>query len=679
MRQPAYYLLAYLTALLLVLGALGEPPPLVKLSTGVHLQKINKVHYESSANLLYEVNITAITDDFLNYHNCTGTECIFHMHIKQIVTDTLALLNNTLPSAEDLPTHKNKRALNFIADFSNWCCGYATEGQIDTLTKSDSDLLKIVNSMKNQIARDHEDAIQSKGLTNEYSKEMRAIMNKQITKTKDDMSHIAKMTDYDIVNVEDSVSMLSKLLHRTVISLLWSRVLQDCTERRIPHALVQEQDLKPDLIKLRESLKKHSQRLSVPYTNVHDYYMLYTTTCYFSKNKLTVRIQVPFVSMNNKYELYAIQPIPFHYNGSLCRVSIDVDYIIYKNQNTIIPLTGHFKEKCIPLNNKLCFVSRHPIPEPVQSCLNEALLNHRMMTDLKRACHFTCANIDLSEPFIIPFSPNKFGVLMNSGTITIQCENKTDHIVKIEHDFGLQELTLPCGCQAIINNGSEYLEPDWPCIPTEHSESYVTHLLPASWTISVEQNVLTPHNFFMNASAIVSHEWPSNIPVLNLSSPLPPDYELPEHVHVSSYATYIIAIITFLLIIVISVVVFKVGGTSAALTALMNLQNHRAEGLPLENTASSDFLFETIQLLCLATITIIVLLIYLKLKRSPFLRFLNAKQTWTRGRHRIQFLDETNPAAPVTTLEHTFTNKNPPTPSNQEADQQPLPSSTTSS
>lgn len=171
-------LLAYFTVL--CLQQVYGDVPLVKLSSGVHLEPIPKIHYESSANLLYEIKIPNIDYDFLSEHNCTGAECLFHRHIKELIKDTLVLLNNTLPSAEDLPNTKNKRALNFNADFSNWCCGFATQGEVESLTNSESDMLKIINSMKNQIAREHEAAIQSKMLINEYSEQMKKIMSKNI-------------------------------------------------------------------------------------------------------------------------------------------------------------------------------------------------------------------------------------------------------------------------------------------------------------------------------------------------------------------------------------------------------------------------------------------------------------------------------------------------------------------
>lgn len=653
MTSVCIIVLAYFTV-----GVIGDPP-LTKLSTGVHLEHLTKTFYTASANAIFELEIPDLSVNFLTNYTCSGTDCEFHNHIKKLINDTLVHLNHTLPAEDDLPVYRKvRRGLNFLGDVGHWCCSLATQSEIDTLTQKESDMLQLISNLKRQIATEHDDAVQSKTLMNQYSQDMHYTVENVIIEANKSIYGIAKMADdlyYNVLNLESSVSVLAKLAHKTVLSLLWSKVLSDCTAHKIPHALVTADILSQDLKTLASNLRKHNQSLAISEDKPHNYYSLKTTKCYFSERKLIIRVQVPILPSNVKFELYAVQPLPFHFNGSICQLSLNTDYVIFKNKKELIPLLGHARAKCIPIQEQMCFISRYNTAPPDKKCIDEALLNHRAIGDLKAACHFTCSKTDLSQPSIIQFSSNKFGILMLPGEIMIKCINKTDQSHSIMHQEGMYELTLPCHCAAFISNLEEPLEPDWPC-NIMHNEVVVRHVLPAAWTMTLEQTILSPHSYFSNATTIINPSWPKQIPNVHLSSLPPAEYTLPEHVQASSYVTYAVSLIVFIVIIIIIYLVVQAGGTSAAIATLMSHFTQPASAFPLENSPATDLFFESFQLLCLCVLTLMVILIYLKLRTSPFLNFLNSRPVWTKGRHKLQFLDENNPDSPAISMESSFQN-----------------------
>lgn len=561
------HIFSHFTLLLLMFQNTYGSPPIIQLSTGVQLTPIPTIPYETSSNILYTIPIPDLQNtSFLDNLTCTGADCDFIYHIQQINRDTLHLLNNTLPSPIDLPNARNRRALDFIGDLEHWCCGVATNSQIDALQKENQDLTTIFNQLKQQLAVEHDSAVQSNTLVNTYSNEMKTSLESIISQFKGQSDIVSQLFDdveTEIVNLLNSMSFTAKTIHHTATSLVWLKTLSDCNSGRLPRAFVNDTILTQDLNNLENELFKHAQKLAISKKHLNAYYISKLVTCYITPTELGIRLQVPVITANNAYQVFSITQLPFIHNKQMCQLNLPIHHVAVRNHNVILPLIGSIADNCIRTDNLLCHLPRYPTPTVHHTCLTQITNKNVPIREVAASCPFICSDMPTDAPHIVQLSPNSFGILLTTGDVTITCANSsTNH--KPTAYTGLITIKLACGCQMTITGHPETVSPDFPC-HNASTPNDITHIIPAPWTQSIEDSIYSPDARFTNATKLLNTNWHISLPVTNLSALPPPLFELPTHIVPASYLTLAITIVVFILIFGFLYVFLQTRGAAAAL------------------------------------------------------------------------------------------------------------------
>jgi len=95
-----------------------------------------------------------------------------------------------------------------------------------------------------------------------------------------------------------------------------------CTDHRLSLVHVSPNVLGKDLLTL-ESKLQHHYGLAIPRSQILENYHLRTTSCHMTPNGTIIVIQVPLIYTDNNYELYSLETLPFHFNGSTCHIKTE--------------------------------------------------------------------------------------------------------------------------------------------------------------------------------------------------------------------------------------------------------------------------------------------------------------------------------------------------------------------
>lgn len=644
-------IIAYFASVSMIFG-----DPLIKLSSGIHPEGINKIFAESSTNTIYDIAFPDVSDHLLEQHQCQGRYCSLNRHVHSILQDTFTILNKTLPSVDDLPPQtKQRRALNFIADAAHWCCGYATDEMVENVHNQEKDLEKVIGKLSNQLIDEHKAAVKSRTILNKYSAELDRIVAKQFNNTNNNLNQVEITLNQfrqSYYNTQNAISLITKAQHRLTVAQLYSRALQVCRMNQIPHELIAPKDLREDLEKLEKSLVKHNKTLALGLQNIHSYYLLKTTTCYYSPTKLVIRVQIPIITRNTRYQLVSLTPIPYRYKGTLCHAAITAEYALLKNNKEVFPLTGTIKEHCLQSHNQLCFVPKyHTSPTADSRCLEAALIRHQPIANLSSACPLICKVTDVTQERIIQFSESRFGVLNVQGEVTLKCPNSSMTYV-VTRPFGLLEVSLRCSCN--LSTPRSFIERDFPCEET-NEEPKVVHTILAAWSRNLENTVLNQDSLYSNFTKIYNPDWTKTLPSLDLSSPSEPDqYELPLHINAGSKLSFVTTIVIIIIIVVLFVAFKKLDSLSP--TAIMGSVLAAITPRVRANDVSQDtyLVCEILELLLMTTIIGILVSIYYTLKRSTTLKFFDTV-SWDKAKARVTLHDINS--TPTMTIQQSMQKK----------------------
>lgn len=643
-------------------GQTNVSTQVVKLSTGVQLKELPKTFYESSANLVYSVDLPQFHNFLLN-HTCIGNDdsCEAYGHIKRLINDTLEILEYSLPNIDDFSTSeagKTKRGIDMIGNVLGWCCSVAHQNDLNELAQEEGDLTKIVNNLKDQVAQEHANVIQAETLTNKYSEQLSVYLNEMNKENKNRLTTIAKISneiEKRVTNLEDISSLIAKTQFRSVIATAWLKVINSCTDRRVPYFLVKPQTLKEDLSQIEKQINELGYGLSIRPEKYHAYYGLETTSCHFSEKKLIIRVKLPMKEIKNNYKLFTVTTLPFSYENTICSVDTDIEYIVYKNQKDIFPLRGHSAMECVSLHSSLCHVSRyHTDIMHHNKCIKALLSKLSSVKTIKEACSFTCTAYD-GTPIILEISSPRFAIINPGKEIRITCNNKTTQVHKIKDQTGIFELDLSCSCFAEV--GQERITPTIPC-SNQNTEFSLQHSIHASWANDdVDKLLVSRHSYFENISTIINHGWDEKVPNLKLNSKPLPMYTIPAHIEHGSLLSYFIAGVVAFLLIAIIVIFLKFKtlnpvSLTSAVAALLMQQVNPATSFPL-STELTLIAMEGFQAFLLSIIAISSIILLIMLHKSKILKLFSSHE-FTHGRVKVTTVDKNNPKIKATAFRQSF-------------------------
>ncbi|CAL8098019.1 unnamed protein product [Orchesella dallaii] len=271
----------------------------------------------------------------------------------------MSILQSGLPNKLDFDFPKRRaRSIDIIGAALSWCCGVAKQSEITDLHHSQDDLNTLVDKVKAQVATEHDDAIRSNERLNSYSNQMNLFLQ-DIGNATQDLDREAYWLEERIHNIENALALHAKVLHRVTLALNFQKALSDCRKNLIPNNIVSQLHLRAELIELEKELSKHEQRLVISSSKSEAYYFMHETECYFSKEMLIIRINIPIIHAKNTYEMYSVNPLPFYFEGNLCSLQIQAEYIAYKNNKQVIALQGQEQKNCIYAEKEFCFLPKH--------------------------------------------------------------------------------------------------------------------------------------------------------------------------------------------------------------------------------------------------------------------------------------------------------------------------------
>ncbi len=644
-----------------ILGQTNVSTQVVKLSTGVQLKELPKTFYESSANLVYSVDLPQFHNFLLN-HTCIGENdsCEAYGHIKRLIADTIEILQYSLPNIDDFSTSeagKTKRGIDMIGNVLGWCCSVAHQNDLNELAQDESELTKIVNNLKDQIAQEHANVIQAETLTNKFSEQLSVYLNEEKKENQNKLVTIAKISNQiekRVTNLEDISSLIAKTQFRSVIATAWLKVINSCTDRRVPYFLVKPQTLRKDLLQIEKQINNFGYGLSISPEKHHAYYGLETTSCHFSEKNLIIKIKLPMKEIKNTYKLFTVTTLPFSYDNTLCSVDTDIEYVIYKNQKDIFPLRGHSAMECVSLHSSLCHISRyHTDIMHHNKCIKALLSKLSSVKTIKQACSFTCTAHDRT-PIILEISSPRFAIINPGKEIKITCNNKTQ-VHKIDDQTGIFELELSCSCFAEV--GQEKITPTIPC-SNDNQEFSLQHSIHASWANDdVDKLLVSRHSYFENISTIINHGWDEKVPNLKLNAKPLPMYTIPSHIEHGSLLSYFIAGVVVFILIAVIVMYIKYKtlnpiSITTAVAALLMQQINPTQPFPL-TTEPTLIAMEGFQTFLLSIIAISSIILLIMLHKSKLLKLFSSHE-FTHGRVKVTTVDKNNPKNKATAFRQSF-------------------------
>ncbi len=580
------------------------------------------------------------------------------------------MLNHTLPYLDEsqMKQMRSGRGITLFSAPFTWCCNVANTDQITDFAMQHQDLEKVTDKLKDELDEQHEIAIMNNELLHNYSIEMQQVISAQITENELKLSE--EMTDsqkrHDIVS--DSLSMLVKLSYRLVMALNWFKTIQNCQMNKIPLILLENEQLKADLVKTQQDLDRHDKRLALQTTDLHAYTNIKTTKCFFSDRQLLISISIPFVSRDNHYELHAVRALPFLFNDTVCSVRLEDSFVISKNNKEILPLSKEGTQAC--LLHGLCYAPSFPAYfHHDKFCLETALSGTSTISNIREACVITCSKQDLQKPIIIKTEEKQVGIIYPNRLITIKCEEKEDRIISTQGQVGITFIDLICNCKIIV--GRQIIPPPFPCVKDISEDVVITHHILAVWADDDDQLLIHTRTHMKNITNLDS-KWRQKIPVVDLINPHRP-IELNLHqknAHYFSYTTLFLVVGAILAIIVLAWKGKTILSTLRSLIdpmslveqiiALLFARPQVANAAPVsQQYFCHDTIWHTIMnaliIILLFGIFLTMLIILIKLLKSKLLTLFNDQFThYDTGKLKFSAINSKDRTIPHKTIQHYF-------------------------
>lgn len=644
----------------------------VLLSTGFRLAKHEKKFYEGNIILTYSTDVPQITD-FLKNYTCTyDTDiCNLHNHVKTIASLSLDMLNHTLPHISDNEL-KQMRASRGISWFSfpfKYCCNFAQTDDVDELALRHQDLQKITEKLKDELDEQHDSAIINNQLIHNYSIEMQQVISAQISEN--ELKINEEITDsqkrHDVVS--DSLSILVKISYRLVMAINWLKTLQNCSQKKIPLILLENEQLKNDLVKSQQNLDKHDKILALQTTDIHQYTNIKTTQCFRSQHELLISIKIPFISRDNHYELHSVRALPFLFNDTICSVRLEDNFVISKNGKDVFPLSKDGAQTC--LMEGLCYAPDYPAYfHHDKFCLETALSGTSTISQIREACVITCSKQDLRKPIIIKTEEKQVGIIYPNKSITLKCDGKQDRIISTVGQVGITFIDTKCNCKILV--GRQTIPPPFPCAKDLSEDISVTHHVLAVWADDDDQLLIHTRTHMKNITNL-DDKWKQKIPIIDLINPHKPHIELDFHqknAHIFSYTTLFLVLGAIIAIIIITWKGKAILSTLKSLIDPMTLVEQIIALLfarpQVTNAApvSQEYfchdtvlhtIMEALIIVLLFGIFLTMLIILIKLIRSKLLTLFNDQFThYDTGKLKFSAINSKDGNVPHKTIQHYF-------------------------
>jgi Baculovirus F protein len=425
-------------------------------------------------------------------------------------------------------------SLDFIASGLNYCCGVATDAQINTMV-ADS------NTIKHHLNKLNDGLDATIRVISEESEKMSAYEQRTSNAIQLTEAKIKELQNYskNLTSSMETNNLHQQILTATVLNsnlelsrktIRLTRIVKmqgitySCNQFKIPSGVIHPDVLKADLVNLQNELSKSDLSLAIPVTSLSRYYQLPVSECTFSDKSISVRIKVPVKQKNYEWKLFELITTPFAWNDQTCMIEHSSLYMATsKSDDGLIStqVTGTALHLCKPYENKLCYLPRFSGDILQGPACSKKLFHGTTVEDLSFHCPLRCHKSKLTS--ITEVDDETYLITHPGSNTFIQCEaNSIPLPQNVSSSPGAVKITVPCNC--VLQTPEDVLIPKrYPCTEKQRKKLAITHMLPAAWT-NLKSYVLKPTSDhsppkFKNIQECLNTNWSTTVPHLNLTSP----------------------------------------------------------------------------------------------------------------------------------------------------------------
>jgi hypothetical protein len=361
----------------------------------------------------------------------------------------------------------------------------------------------------------------------------------------DGITHWMKEQMYTFKNIIEEEQDLNRIKGALADQLLliatrYKEIRKRCDQQSIPADVINVEDLKNQLKKLKIQVKNMGLQFAIPLEKITEYYKIPIAKCQLFNDEILIAVKIPLTPINSVYSIFEPIPISYkHKNTEICSLKIEKSLVIFeKKSKSVKTLTGFALQACNGIN-KLCTLTEN-INDRNAAC-TKALFEGKINSYINQVCMFECNKLsnerDLSEtqlPIIqgighreyigTNFNNNTF-ISHKNGSITklnvntdksgafhikLDCNKKLIQTVNLENITIIDEL-IPC-----FSETNEFFGKN-----NNKKEFEIIRILPAQWSElpdgSFESSLETDTRYVVKAMEI-DEKWKEKIPTIRLQT-----------------------------------------------------------------------------------------------------------------------------------------------------------------
>ncbi len=497
----------------------------VRLSTGLHTIDTGKIAAEGFETLELEIQLGTVPFDMIRQEANYLTE-----YFSSVAYDSReasanwnktvnGILNNIILDRKEqgLRFH-SKRGLAFLGSVFSWCCDIVTEHTIAPVVTDMHNFHSSLEQLKSAQSSLHSSLnrtiVTFRNFSVDIENSYNAIRHDLVT------YGMRQQQNTKVTRNSVYMSKLNTILLQIVSNEMAIRAtLSDCRRGVLSMEVVPVELLTEKIQKLMLLDPYRGYELAVE--NVEQLYLEQLTTCKLTGEKLKVWLKIPLKVMRSEWKIVSFWPIPFAWEGTLCRIFQGTEPVLAAtNHESIIPLTGPELKHCH--ENNICQVPR---VASTYTTVGECLRNFysgRTAAELARSCPFHCRHTTV--PAVLRLAADQFIVASaGSHSISIRCGKTITSQNSL--GFGSFRLTIPGNCSLSIDGHTAVHSR--VTMPRHAAEEHaVEFVLPAVWTtrLNVElDSIRDLHTApkFVNDDKILNSTWPLHTATFLEPEPLP--------------------------------------------------------------------------------------------------------------------------------------------------------------
>lgn len=530
-----------LAILLVFVSCLGPSYPLtrnpealtslpVRISTGVVSEPLRKVVAEFTEILPIHVPLMTVPRadiigkadgiaKFFNQLDYTTGRAVGHW--QDSVLDLLALIRLDRRDVKFLT--KSRRGLAALGSVFSWCCDVITQQEIAPVHEDLANFRKSMSelaSAQSVLEGNLEATVHTfKNFSGEVATKYNSLQA--------DINSMRQSFRTQQVNESQSVRYLSYMSGLTMMmtNILAQEInlhfiLSECRKHHLSYLLIGPDALNDTLVTL---LKRPAySRFVLAVDNLDILYEAQLATCRLFDDHIKVYLKVPLRHKEASWAMTKFTPVPFAWNGSICRLFHGHrDILLATSAEHTVPLVGTDREFC--LGNPICQVPRLDESLVAEGACLRSLVNARVVSDTLRHCPYHCE--PAATVRVVRVAHNQF-ILASTlpGRFTIRCGRQ-----ETRHDFpgyGAFRAFVPGECTLSVNDTvmvhARHLGPN----ALKGQPAGAEFVVPAAWSTRLQIELdsirtLDESPKFTNDLDLLNESWPLHTPVFSPISPLP--------------------------------------------------------------------------------------------------------------------------------------------------------------